>query len=70
MGILEKIARWFQVAASSLFVLFSLFNLIRTFTKGYGSFYAMCFAAMLYLSWKLLRLSVTELRGLKRKGGE
>lgn len=66
----EKITSWFQVVASALFVLFSLFNIVRTFVQNSDCFYALCFAAMLYLSWWLLRISVRELLEIIRKGGK
>ena len=57
-----KIEKWFQVCASVLFVFFSLFNLVRTFIQTSDVFYAMCFAALLVLSWCLLKLSWRELK--------
>lgn len=69
METFDKITSWFQVVASALFVLFSLFNFVRTFVQNSDCFYALCFAAMLYLSWVLLRISVRELLETIRKGG-
>lgn len=68
MDVLDKITGWFQVVASVMFVLFSLFNLIRIFIQRSETFYFLCFAAMLFLSWKLLRISVAELREIKKGG--
>ena len=62
MDIMDKIEKWFQVCASVLFVFFSLFNLVRTFIQTSDVFYAMCFAALLVLSWCLLKLSWRELK--------
>lgn len=62
MDIMDKIEKWFQVCASVLFVFFSLFNLVRTFIQTTDVFYAMCFAALLVLSWYLLKLSWRELK--------
>lgn len=62
MDIMDKIEKWFQVGAAALFVFFSLFNLVRTFIQTSDVFYALCFAALLVLSWCLLKLSWKELR--------
>lgn len=70
METFEKIGGWFQVVASSLFVFVSLFNLMRTFVQNSECFYALCFAAMLFLSWSLLKISVRELLEINRKGGK
>lgn len=70
MGTFDKITSWFQVVASALFVLFSLFNFVRILVQNSDGFYALCFAVMLYLSWGLLRISVRELLEIIRKGGK
>lgn len=62
MDIMDKIEKWFQVGASALFVFFSLFNLARTFIQTSDVFFALCFAALLVLSWCLLKLSWKELK--------
>lgn len=59
---MDKIEKWFQVGASALFVFFSLFNLVRTFIQTSDVFFALCFAALLVLSWYLLKLSWKELK--------
>nr|UVY16783.1 MAG: hypothetical protein [Bacteriophage sp.] len=68
MDIFDKIGSWFQVIASGYFVLFTLFQLIRTLVKHSDTFYFLCFAAMLFLSWRLFRLSLVELKELKKGG--
>ena len=65
MYIFEKIGSWFQVVASVFFVLFSLFQIFRALFMHSELFYIICFAAMLFLSYRLLHLSVTELKELK-----
>ncbi len=66
----EKITSWFQIVASALFVLFSLLNIVRIFVQNSDCFYALCFAAMLFLSWSLLKISFRELLEINRKGGK
>ncbi len=66
----EKITSWFQIVASALFVLFSLLNIVRIFIQNSDCFYALCFAAMLFLSWSLLKISFRELLEINRKGGK
>lgn len=68
METFDKITGWFQVAASVLFVLFSLFNMIRTFIQNPETFYFLCFAAMLWAAWKMVRISVKELKEIKKGG--
>lgn len=70
MEIFDKITGWFQVVASALFVLFSIFNIIRTLVQHSETFYFLCFSAMLYLAWLLFRLSVKELLEAIKKGGK
>lgn len=65
----EKITSWFQIVASALFVLFSLLNIVRIFVQNSDCFYALCFAAMLSLSWGMLKISVREFLEINRKGG-
>ena len=62
MDIMNKIEKWFQVCAAALFVFFALFNLVRTFIQSSAVFYALCFAAMLVISWYLLKLAWRELK--------
>lgn len=68
MDKLDKIGSWFQVIASGYFVLFALFQLVRTLIQHSDTFYLLCFAAMLFLSWRLFRLSLVELKELKKGG--
>lgn len=65
MDIFDKIGSWFQVVASVFFVLFSLFQIVRALFMHSELFYIICFAAMLFLSYRLLHLSVAELKELK-----
>lgn len=65
MDIFDKIGSWFQVIASVYFTLFSLFQIIRALYMRSEVFYIICFAAMLLLSFGLVRLSVAELKDLK-----
>lgn len=65
MDIFDKIGSWFQVIASGYFVLFALFQLVRTLVQHSDTFYFLCFAAMFFLSWKFFRLSLVELKELK-----
>ena len=65
MDILDKIGSWFQAVASVFFVLFSLFQIVRELFMRSEVFYIVCFVAMLFLSYGLLRLSVAELKELK-----
>lgn len=65
MDMFEKIGSWFQVIASVYFTLFSLFQIIRALYMRSEVFYIICFAAMLLLSFGLVRLSVAELKDLK-----
>lgn len=66
MDFMDKFEKWFQVGASALFVFFSLFNLIRTFIKCSEVFYAVCFAALLFCSWYLLKSSWRELQAFNK----
>lgn len=65
MDMFEKIGSWFQVITSVYFTLFSLFQIIRALYMRSEVFYIICFAAMLLLSFGLVRLSVAELKDLK-----
>lgn len=65
MDMFEKIGSWFQVVASVFFVLFLLFQIVRALFMRSEVFYIVCFAAMLFLSYGLLHLSVAELKELK-----
>lgn len=65
MDMFEKIGSWFQVVASVFFVPFSLFQIVRALFMRSEVFYIVCFVAMLFLSYGLLRLSVAELKELK-----
>ena len=62
MDIMDKIEKWFQVFTGALAVFFSLFNLVRIFIQSSDVFYALCFAALLVLSWCLLKLAWRELK--------
>lgn len=62
MDIMNKIEKWFQVGAAALFVIFALFNLVRTFIQNSAVFYALCFAAMTVVSWYLLKIAWRELK--------
>lgn len=68
MDMFDKIGSWFQVITSGCFILFTLFQLVRTLVQHSDTFYFFCFAAMLLLSWKLFRLSLAELKELKKGG--
>lgn len=70
METFDKIGVLFQAIASVLFILFSLFNFVRTIAQNSGCIYAICFAAMMYLSWNLFKISVKELVEIIRKGGD
>ncbi len=64
----EKIGSWFQVVVSVFFALFSLFQIVRALFMHSEVFYIICFVAMLFLSFGLVRLSVAELK--EQKGGK
>ena len=70
--VIDKITQWGQIATAALFLLFSFINLVRTVFGDYDIVYSLCFAALLYLSWKFLSISWGELKAeqKKKEGGE
>lgn len=65
MDMYDKFCCVFQVVAAVCFVVFALMLLVLTLVKGQDFVLVLCFGAMLALAWRLLRLSVSELKGLK-----
>lgn len=61
----DRIANYFQVAVSVLMILFSAFNAVRTVVQHSGTFYGLCFVAMLALSVWLFRLTTKEMREMR-----
>lgn len=68
METFEKIGGWFQMVASVLFVLFALFNMVRTLVQNLERFYFLCFSAMLVLAWKMVKISAVELKEITKGG--
>lgn len=67
---MEKIEKWFQVAAAALFVFFAIFNLIRGLVAQSHFVYGLCFAAMTLLSLYLLKLTWRELKAVDGAEGK
>lgn len=65
MEALERIANWFQVTASVLFVCVSAYMMTCTLLRGLSAVYIVCFGAILILSAALLHLSIHEFRTSK-----
>lgn len=61
--IMDKIGKRIQIGVSVMFLLFTLFNLVRIFLQTFDVFLAICFAALFVLSLSLLKISWKELRG-------
>jgi hypothetical protein len=68
MDMFEKIGSWFQIVASVFFTLFSIFQVVRALFMRSEVFYIICFAAMLFIYCNLFRLSLAELKELKKGG--
>lgn len=55
MDAFDRFSQCFQCLGAALFLLFSVFNFIRSLTEGSGAVIVICFAVMTALSFFLTR---------------